>query len=114
MNHNTIDAVLYCKAQGVEAYQGGTCNETDISARACLHAAMATRPERVLVKPGMGFDEGMTIVANEMNRILAYIHSLYTVYLRLVAYDRNGRIVAESAMPGPLSAKDANTRLSLA
>jgi methylaspartate ammonia-lyase len=69
--HNTIDAVLHCKAQGVEAYQGGTCNETDISARACLHAAMATRPERVLVKPGMGFDEGMTIVANEMNRILA-------------------------------------------
>ena len=69
--HNTIDAVLYCKAHGVEAYQGGTCNETDISARACLHAAMATRPERVLVKPGMGFDEGMTIVANEMNRILA-------------------------------------------
>ncbi len=69
--HNTIDAVLYCKARGIEAYQGGTCNETDISARACLHAAMATRPERVLVKPGMGFDEGMTIVANEMNRILA-------------------------------------------
>lgn len=69
--HNTIDAVLYCKAHGIEAYQGGTCNETDISARACLHAAMATRPERVLVKPGMGFDEGMTIVANEMNRILA-------------------------------------------
>lgn len=69
--HNTINAVLHCKANGVEAYQGGTCNETDISARACLHAAMATRPERVLVKPGMGFDEGMTIVANEMNRILA-------------------------------------------
>lgn len=69
--HNTIEAVLYCKAHGVEAYQGGTCNETDISARACLHAAMATRPERVLVKPGMGFDEGMTIVSNEMNRILA-------------------------------------------
>lgn len=69
--HNTIDAALYCRAHGVEAYQGGTCNETDISARACLHAAMATRPERVLVKPGMGFDEGMTIVANEMNRIMA-------------------------------------------
>src|SRR5690606_35552142 len=52
--HNTVDAVLYCKAHGVEAYQGGTCNETDISARACLHAALATRPDRVLVKPGMG------------------------------------------------------------
>lgn len=73
--HNTIDAVLYCKARGVEAYQGGTCNETDISARACLHAALATRPDRVLVKPGMGFDEGMTIVANEMNRVLAVLET---------------------------------------
>ncbi|MBY6141081.1 methylaspartate ammonia-lyase [Leisingera daeponensis] len=68
--HNTVDAVLYCKGTGVDAYQGGTCNETDGSARACLHAAFATRPDRVLVKPGMGFDEGMTIVANEMSRIL--------------------------------------------
>ncbi|WP_238986669.1 hypothetical protein, partial [Paracoccus sp. MKU1] len=73
--HNTVDAVLHCKAHGVEAYQGGTCNETDISARACLHAALATRPDRVLVKPGMGFDEGMTIVANEMNRVLAVLET---------------------------------------
>jgi methylaspartate ammonia-lyase len=73
--HNTIDAVLYCKEREVEAYQGGTCNETDISARACLHAALATRPERVLVKPGMGFDEGMTIVANEMNRVLTIMNN---------------------------------------
>ncbi len=73
--HNTIDAVLFCKANGVAAYQGGTCNETDISARACLHAAMATRPDRVLVKPGMGFDEGMTIVANEMHRTLALLQT---------------------------------------
>jgi methylaspartate ammonia-lyase len=73
--HNTVDAVLYCKANDVAAYQGGTCNETDISARACLHAAMATRPDRVLVKPGMGFDEGMTIVANEMHRTLALLNT---------------------------------------
>jgi methylaspartate ammonia-lyase len=73
--HNTVDAVLYCKANGIAAYQGGTCNETDISARACLHAAMATRPDRVLVKPGMGFDEGMTIVANEMHRTLALLNT---------------------------------------
>lgn len=73
--HNTIDAVLECKKLGVAAYQGGTCNETDISARACVHAAMATRPERMLVKPGMGFDEGMTVVSNEMNRILAVLHA---------------------------------------
>ncbi len=71
--HNTIEAVLDCKARGIEAYQGGTCNETDISARICLHAAMATRPERVLIKPGMGFDEGMTIISNEMYRVLAVL-----------------------------------------
>lgn len=67
--HNTIDAVLYCKGTPVEAYQGGSCNETDMTARACIHAAFATRPDRVLVKPGMGFDEGMCIVANEAGRI---------------------------------------------
>ncbi len=71
--HNTVEAVLYSKQNGVEAYQGGTCNETDISARACVNIAQATRPQRVLVKPGMGFDEGMTIVANEMNRNLAIL-----------------------------------------
>lgn len=66
--HNAIEAVLYCHSHGVEAYLGGTCNETDVSARACLHIAQATRPQRVLIKPGMGFDEGLTIVANEMRR----------------------------------------------
>ena len=76
--HNTVDAVLYCKKNGVEAYQGGTCNETDISARSCLHAAFAARPDRVLVKPGMGFDEGMTIVANEMSRILTIVKARET------------------------------------
>jgi methylaspartate ammonia-lyase len=40
-----------------------------LTARACIHAAFATRPDRVLVKPGMGFDEGMCIVANEASRI---------------------------------------------
>src|SRR3546814_12476885 len=73
--HNTIEAVLACKERQIEAYQGGTCNETDISARACLHAALATRPERVLVKPGMGFDEGMTIIANEMSRVNSVLAS---------------------------------------
>ncbi|MDV7339480.1 methylaspartate ammonia-lyase [Terasakiella sp. A23] len=71
--HNTIEAVLYCKKHTVEAYQGGTCNETDISARTCVNVAQATRPERVLIKPGMGFDEGMTVVANEMNRNLSIL-----------------------------------------
>ena len=68
---NTIKANLYCQENNVEAYQGGTCNETEISTKACVHIAMATRPERLLVKPGMGFDEGMMIVSNEMQRTLA-------------------------------------------
>ncbi len=71
--HNTIESVLYCKGHGMEAYQGGTCNETDVSAKICVHAALATRPERMLIKPGMGFDEGLTIVKNEMARTLAIL-----------------------------------------
>ena len=67
--HHTIESVLYCNEAGMEAYQGGTCNETDLSARCCVHAALATRPKRLLVKPGMGFDEGLTIVGNEMARV---------------------------------------------
>jgi methylaspartate ammonia-lyase len=66
--HNVVDAVLHCNRHGMEAYQGGTCNETDVSARACVHVALAARPMRMLVKPGMGFDEGMNIVHNEMHR----------------------------------------------
>lgn len=69
--NNTIEAVLYCKAKGIGAYQGGTCNETDRSAQVCVNCAMATKPDQILAKPGMGVDEGYMIVYNEMNRILA-------------------------------------------
>jgi methylaspartate ammonia-lyase len=69
--NNTIEAVLYCKKKGIGAYQGGTCNETDRSAQVCVHAAMATKPDQILAKPGMGVDEGFMIVYNEMQRILA-------------------------------------------
>ena len=69
--NNTAEAVLYCKDRGVGAYQGGTCNETDVSARACVHVAMAVKPDIILAKPGMGFDEGYMIVFNEMQRIIA-------------------------------------------
>lgn len=69
--NNIIEAVLYCKAHGIGAYQGGTCNETNRSAEVCVHIAMATQPDQILAKPGMGVDEGMMIVNNEMQRILA-------------------------------------------
>lgn len=73
--HNIVDAVLYCNKHAMEAYQGGTCNETEISARTCVHVALAARPMRMLVKPGMGFDEGLNIVFNEMNRTIALLQT---------------------------------------
>ncbi len=69
--NNTIEAVLYCKSKGIGAYQGGTCNETDRSCQVCVNCAMATQPDQILAKPGMGVDEGFMIVYNEMQRILA-------------------------------------------
>ena len=69
--NNSIEAVLYCKANGMGAYLGGTCNETERSAQICAHIAMATQPAQTLAKPGMGADEGFMIMYNEMNRILA-------------------------------------------
>ena len=54
---------------GTGAYLGGT-NETDRSARACVHVALAARPDQMLAKPGMGVDEGLMIVFNEMQRAL--------------------------------------------
>ena len=71
--NNAIEAVLYCKQNGVGAYQGGTCNETDRSAQICVDIALATRPCQILAKPGMGVDEGIMITYNEMNRVLALL-----------------------------------------
>ncbi|MDR0759435.1 MAG: methylaspartate ammonia-lyase [Treponema sp.] len=68
-----VEAVLYCKQRGIGAYQGGTCNETDRSAQICVHLAMASRPDQILAKPGMGVDEGYMIIYNEMRRIIALV-----------------------------------------
>lgn len=70
---NVVESILYCKEKGVLAYQGGTCNETDRSARVCVHLALAARPDQMLAKPGMGVDEGLLIVNNEMERTLALL-----------------------------------------
>ncbi|MDG5776976.1 methylaspartate ammonia-lyase [Haloarculaceae archaeon H-GB2-1] len=65
------EAVRYCRGTDTRAYLGGTCNETDTSARATAHVALATDAAQVLAKPGMGFDEGYMLVENEMRRTLA-------------------------------------------
>ncbi len=68
---HTIEAMLYCKAKGIGAYLGGTCNETDRSAQLCVHVAMAVQADQLLGKPGMGVDEAYMIAYNEMQRIIA-------------------------------------------
>ncbi|SDM42948.1 methylaspartate ammonia-lyase [Halogranum gelatinilyticum] len=69
--HRSAEAVLTCRGTDTRAYLGGTCNETDVSARTCAHVALATRAAQVLAKPGMGFDEGFMLVTNEMRRTVA-------------------------------------------
>jgi methylaspartate ammonia-lyase len=70
-----VETILYCKEHGMGTYLGGTCNETDISARVCANIAIATSPDQILAKPGMAVDEAMMIVKNEMSRVLAIIQS---------------------------------------
>lgn len=70
---DTISAVMSCRTNGVGAYVGGSCTETDLSARAAVHVAVATQADMMLAKPGMGVDEGISIVGNEQNRLLSII-----------------------------------------
>lgn len=72
---NLVEAVGYCKTAGLGSYLGGTCNETDQSSRVCVNIALATGPDQILAKPGMGVDEGLMLVYNEMYRTLAIIQS---------------------------------------
>ena len=69
--NNSIEAIIYCNEAGVGAYLGGTCNETSRSSEICTNIAIACGATQVLAKPGMGVDEGIMIVNNEMNRVLA-------------------------------------------
>jgi methylaspartate ammonia-lyase len=71
--NNTIEALLLVARGGLLAYCGGTCNETDRSAQVSAHIAMACDADQVLAKPGMGVDEGMMIVGNEMARVAALV-----------------------------------------
>lgn len=72
---DTARAVLFCKDHGVLSYVGGSCSETDLSARATVHISVATQADMMLAKPGMGVDEALTIVGNEQNRLLAILES---------------------------------------
>ena len=69
--NNTIEAILYCKKCGVGAYMAGSTNETEISTQITTDIALAAKPDLILAKPGMGVDEGIMIVYNEMQRVRA-------------------------------------------
>ena len=73
--HNAVEAMLACEAGGVGAFLGGSCTETDLSARVAVHVALATRPDLIMAKPGMGVDEGIMLMQNEMARTLAWIRA---------------------------------------
>jgi len=71
--HNSIEAVNYCKTKGIKTFLGGTCNETDLSSRLTVQAAIGINADMVYNKPGMGVDEGYMIVHNEIKRTLALL-----------------------------------------
>lgn len=72
---DSAEAVIECRVGPTRAYLGGSCAETDLSARAAVHVALATRPAMLLAKPGMGVDEALTIVSNEQQRTLATLRA---------------------------------------
>jgi len=72
---DTARAIVAAREAGIGAYSGGTSAETDESARACVNVALAARASMMLAKPGMGVNEGITIVGNEQARTLATIRA---------------------------------------
>lgn len=73
--NNVVEAILYCNKKHVGSYCGGTCNETDLSAKTTTNIAIACEADQCLAKPGMSFDDGFMVVKNEMNRVLALANS---------------------------------------
>jgi methylaspartate ammonia-lyase len=72
--NNVAEAIIYCNERNIGSYCGGTCNETNVSAEVTTNIALACKATQILAKPGMGCDEGLMIVRNEMNRVLALIN----------------------------------------
>ena len=66
---NAVEAIQACRSAGAGVFVGGSCVETDLSARASVQLAVAAGADQLLAKPGMGVDEAMTITRNEMTRV---------------------------------------------
>ena len=70
---DAIRGIQLCRRYGVGVYLGGSCTETDQSARILVHIAVAAQVDMMLAKPGMGVDEGYVIVGNEQLRLLSML-----------------------------------------
>ena len=67
---NCMEAIMYCDDTNTRSFLGGSANETDISARCSAHVALASKPEYIMARPGVGVDEALMIVQNEMLRTI--------------------------------------------
>lgn len=65
------EAVRILRDAGTFTLLGGSCTETMNGAKCTAHLAMVARPDAVLVKPGMGFDESFAYLDGEMAKVLA-------------------------------------------
>lgn len=72
---HTVDSLLLVRRAGLLAYCGGSASETERSAQVTAHVAMACGADQVLAKPGMGVDEAMMVVGNEMARVQVLAHA---------------------------------------
>ena len=102
-----VESVLYCQAHGMEAYQGGTCNETDVSAQCCVHLAMATRPGADAGQAGHGIRRGLhdrqERNAADLRECLARDRPISGGAARLASHER---------VPRPVAVGDPGLRLS--
>lgn len=70
------EAVAILKDCKAFALLGGSCTETMNGAKATAHLASVIRPDAVLVKPGMGFDESFAFLDSEIARAVAEAQQL--------------------------------------
>ncbi len=69
----SVEAVLTCQEAGLGTLLGGSCTETDLSARVTAHVALAVQPDLLMAKPGSGVDGSICLLQNEMARTLAWV-----------------------------------------
>ncbi|MCB0403265.1 MAG: methylaspartate ammonia-lyase [Bdellovibrionales bacterium] len=71
--HNTIRAIETCQKNAVASLLGGSCVETYMSSSIAAPIALALRPTLLMAKSGMGVNEAVSSLNNEMLRELALL-----------------------------------------